>query len=271
MNNTKEHHPDFPSLGQAATLVLMLYFFQYIATGVLHDFLGLRGDELNSTWGIAVLLSNGALLTLILHYKQLSYTSLFHNAPSSPAATLVPLIVPVAMLVPALVLGNSAINLLLIAMLKPMGYSDAMFEFFNTFDFMTLLYSCVLAPFLEEMLFRGVILRSFLNRYPPGRAIIATALLFGIFHLNAYQFVTASLGGLVLGWLYERTRSLWPSIALHALYNACCEGVSAVYGNHNDKFAADVSIFAWMGCFALALIGAFMLRRRLVLEAPASS
>jgi membrane protease YdiL (CAAX protease family) len=69
------------------------------------------------------------------------------------------------------------------------------------------------------MLFRGVILRSFLQQYSRTTALLWSSLLFALAHLNAYQFFTALILGIVLGWLYERTRSLWPSILLHAAFN----------------------------------------------------
>src|SRR5256885_10235848 len=40
-----------------------------------------------------------------------------------------------------------------------------------------------------------------------------------LFRSNVYQFFGAMLLGLTLGWLYERTRALWPCIALHMSYN----------------------------------------------------
>ena len=79
---------------------------------------------------------------------------------------------------------------------------------------------CVIAPFVEEMLFRGLFLRSFLWSHSPARAIVLTSLLFGAAHLNVYQFVVASTLGLVSGWLYWATRSLWPCIFEHAIYNS---------------------------------------------------
>jgi membrane protease YdiL (CAAX protease family) len=78
---------------------------------------------------------------------------------------------------------------------------------------------CLVAPFIEEMVFRGVFLRGFLHLYSPRRAIVLSALLFGLAHLNIYQFVVASTLGLLSGWLYYATGSLWPAILEHAVYN----------------------------------------------------
>jgi membrane protease YdiL (CAAX protease family) len=64
-----------------------------------------------------------------------------------------------------------------------------------------ILFSCVAAPVLEEMLFRGVILRGFLRQYSRTFAILWSATLFGIAHLNLYQMATAVVLGIVSGWL----------------------------------------------------------------------
>ena len=77
----------------------------------------------------------------------------------------------------------------------------------------------VAAPVLEELLFRGVVLNGLLARYRPWVAIGQSALLFGVFHLNPAQSVSAGLLGLLVGWLYYRTRSLAVCIGLHALNN----------------------------------------------------
>jgi membrane protease YdiL (CAAX protease family) len=75
-------------------------------------------------------------------------------------------------------------------------------------------------PIAEELLFRGVILGGLLSHYRPRWAIMGSAVLFGAMHLNPWQFVPAFAMGLIGGWLVMRTRSLWPSVALHVGYNA---------------------------------------------------
>ena len=78
----------------------------------------------------------------------------------------------------------------------------------------------VLAPLLEEVLFRGAIqgaLMRFFGR--PWPAIIIGALVFGIIHWNPVQIVYATLFGVVLGWIYYRTGSLMSVIVGHVLNN----------------------------------------------------
>lgn len=75
------------------------------------------------------------------------------------------------------------------------------------------------APILEEMLFRGIILDGFLHHYSPQKAIIWSSILFGLVHLNPWQFVAAFFGGLLIGWVYWQTRSLLPAMFIHFVMN----------------------------------------------------
>lgn len=86
-------------------------------------------------------------------------------------------------------------------------------------DFASFLTIVVAAPVLEEILFRGIILEGFLLNYPPRKAILLSALLFGAVHFNPVQVVAAFLIGIFLGWVYFRTRTLLPVIGLHLLNN----------------------------------------------------
>jgi hypothetical protein len=121
------------------------------------------------------------------------------------------------------------------------------------------LFACVVAPVLEEMLFREVILRGFLRRYSRTFAILWSAALFGIAHLNLYQMATALTIGIVGGWLYERCRSLWPCILLHASYNAFVTGYYAWLVEHPDAQTTGPGA-AFMGAaFAALILGGLVL------------
>ncbi len=82
----------------------------------------------------------------------------------------------------------------------------------------------IVAPVTEEVMFRGLILRAFLQRFKPAAAFLLSSLLFGFVHLNPWQFVSALLLGLMFAWWYARTRSLVPSLIGHALANAMVIG-----------------------------------------------
>jgi glutamate-5-semialdehyde dehydrogenase len=78
----------------------------------------------------------------------------------------------------------------------------------------------ILGPLTEEIIFRGLVLRGLLGRYRPWTAIILSAALFSLMHVNPAQ-VPVTLGlGIVLGWVYYRTRSLGLCFLGHAINNA---------------------------------------------------
>lgn len=77
----------------------------------------------------------------------------------------------------------------------------------------------IIAPVTEELLFRGIILRGLLSRHRPAVAVVLTAFLFAALHLNPWQFLSALLLGIMLGWFYLRTSSVATCIVAHAIAN----------------------------------------------------
>lgn len=77
----------------------------------------------------------------------------------------------------------------------------------------------IAAPIIEELIFRGIILHGLLQRYSPIKSIIISSVLFGIVHLNPWQFVSALIIGIFSGWVYYRTRKLTLSIIIHSTNN----------------------------------------------------
>ena len=89
---------------------------------------------------------------------------------------------------------------------------------------MNALATAVVPPFVEEFLFRGVILSQF-RKYGDVFAVIASALLFGLLHRNLYTFknfskiVFAFICGLALGITLVRTNNIWIPVGIHMFVN----------------------------------------------------
>lgn len=214
-----EAHTTFPNKFEACYLLVVLIAIEFLVALALRESALLDSIDWQGASGFITVVANGLVFIFLLTYKQLTYRSLFHSAGQPAVKTLAALLIPVALIVPGLVLVTGALNSLA-EWIFPMSVDDQeMFSDMVATSPIPLLFACVAAPILEEMLFRGVILRSFLQQYSRIEAILWTSLLFAIAHLNVYQFFTALLLGIVVGWLYERTRSLWPCILLHALFN----------------------------------------------------
>lgn len=85
---------------------------------------------------------------------------------------------------------------------------------------LTVMLVVLVAPIVEEMLFRGVLLSALGSRAGAGVALVGQAILFAAYHFSAWMFVPMLLLGLACGYLTQRRGSLWPAVVLHALFNA---------------------------------------------------
>jgi membrane protease YdiL (CAAX protease family) len=72
----------------------------------------------------------------------------------------------------------------------------------------------------EELLFRGLIQRSFEKGLGPARGIALTGIIFGAYHLNPFSFVPLAVLGIYLGFIAYRANSIWVSVAAHFYNNA---------------------------------------------------
>jgi membrane protease YdiL (CAAX protease family) len=78
----------------------------------------------------------------------------------------------------------------------------------------------VIAPLLEEVLFRGLlqtVIRSYVGR--PWPAVIVTSILFAMVHENLEHWPALFVLGMGLGYVYEKSGSLFQPIFMHALFN----------------------------------------------------
>lgn len=96
----------------------------------------------------------------------------------------------------------------------------------------------ILVPFTEEVIYRGLIYNRIRRYMNVNKAIVISALLFGVFHLNLMQGIYAFLIGIIMGYLYYRYDNIFAPIALHMAVNQLtvvfkCTGVSD-YLEKND-------------------------------------
>jgi uncharacterized protein len=254
-------HETFPTIAQALLLVIALILLEMLVGAALSDFkqaLSLNPSEIGA---FATLLGNGLLFATVLNAKAMKYRDLFNPSGSSVPATIALLGLPIAALVPLLVLLGTTLGDLLAKLLPLSAWEQQAFSEMAAQNLSAVTTVCILAPMLEEMLFRGIILRSFLVQYDRRTAIVASALIFGAAHLNIYQFCIATCLGVVSGWLYERARSLVPCIALHALYNTL---VTAIDFNAPPNASEEAQGFApatWAYALLLGAAGAYGLAR----------
>jgi len=82
----------------------------------------------------------------------------------------------------------------------------------------------IAAPLSEELFFRGFIFGGLRNRLSFPVAAVFSAAIFGLFHYTGPDSIAVvpqlALLGFALAWLYEKTGSIYPPIAVHAVNNA---------------------------------------------------
>lgn len=83
-----------------------------------------------------------------------------------------------------------------------------------------LLSTAVFAPFFEEWLCRGMVLRGMLQKYSPVKSIVISAVFFAIIHLNPWQAIPAFILGCLFGLVYYKTGSLKLTMLMHCANNA---------------------------------------------------
>lgn len=94
----------------------------------------------------------------------------------------------------------------------------------------------LMAPLVEEIVFRGAILRALLRwKSNPWIGILISAALFSVIHMNPAQMPHAFLIGILLGWMYYRTDSIIPGVIYHWVNNSVAYLLFAFYPDPNIK------------------------------------
>ena len=93
----------------------------------------------------------------------------------------------------------------------------------------------------EELTFRGVVQQGLTRRMNPHVAIILSAAIFSFIHFQFYGFLTRMFLGMLLGYMFYITGSLWTSILMHFLNNG--SAVLIYYLNNRGIINVDVDHF----------------------------
>jgi membrane protease YdiL (CAAX protease family) len=124
---------------------------------------------------------------------------------------------------------------------------------FKSFTF--ILSSIIVGPFVEEYVFRRIILHRLLTNHSISFSIFFSSILFGLIHVNPIQIVLSLILGVLLGYVYIKTKSFFKVFLLHSTYNLTILICSYVeYSNHGYYPASLALIALLVFCFSLYLI-----------------
>lgn len=121
-------------------------------------------------------------------------------------------------------------------------------------NLLTFFLAVGIAPLMEELVFRGLILQRLVMKYGSTLAIILSSLLFGILHFDA--FLSATIFGTLMCLLFLKTKNLWVPLIVHWTNNAIAVGIDFWLQQKQLKTLTALDQYSW---FALVLVIAFPL------------
>lgn len=101
----------------------------------------------------------------------------------------------------------------------------------------------ILIPVVEEFVFRGIILGEFLSTMKPDIAVLLSALIFGMMHMQPVQVGYALICGMILGYVYLFTNSIFTSIAVHSLFNLLGGVLPPLLSNNQYGALAQIELY----------------------------
>ncbi len=111
----------------------------------------------------------------------------------------------------------------------------------------------IVPALVEEFACRGIIL-GLLRKHGEGFAIITSSIVFGVMHGNFEQIPFATFAGLIFGYIYVKTNSIWPSVLVHGINNA----VSVSFGYLNGIIDSNTQGIIYTAYLAVAMIFAII-------------
>ena len=115
----------------------------------------------------------------------------------------------------------SSILFAILELITGVKLQEAEFSYDNSAlgTFTTIISVPIFAPIFEELFFRATIYRNVRN-YGTWSMIIICGITFGLWHANYSQFLFASVMGIFSCFLYEKTKSVIPSMIVHFIINS---------------------------------------------------
>ena len=139
----------------------------------------------------------------------------------------------------------------------PQSWADSYAASASSIDgsLMSWLTAVLMAPVLEEIVFRGLMYTRLKKGLPVIVAAIVTSLAFGIAHGTIIWFIYTFIFSLVLIWVFEKFQSLGACIVLHMAYNLSGMALALI--------PEEAAVVVWI-LFALGIVGAYFMYKMIV-------
>lgn len=210
----------YPTILGAAHLVILYLFIQTVVDFPLAVWDYYHGTEYLSYPVKNMILQVGSILFILYYGYRKANTRLTELFPVKRFNPLI--LLPVTLFLMGAHIFLDEINLAVDRLIPAPPWFMELFNriFENDYGiYGTILKVVIVAPVIEELIFRGIIMHGFMRNYPKIVAILVSALFFALFHLNPWQFPATFLLGLLLGWVMVITRNILACMAGHAINN----------------------------------------------------
>jgi len=140
------------------------------------------------------------------------------------------------------------------------GHQDFLTDLMRGNFLMAIFVVALVMPFVEEVIFRGVVLRRLLNCTSTEGALVIHALIFAVVHGDFTQGLYAFFLGLVLGWAYMKFNNIWVPIIMHMAFNL----YGVLFANRAGIFEPSSAVFILMtvvAVIACILLGVLLMKR----------
>ncbi len=133
------------------------------------------------------------------------------------------------------------------------------FTSYSREELLWLIFVVCLSPALcEEILFRGYVQRT-LERALGVKSIFIAGIIFGLFHMQPINLLSLSLLGILFGFFFYRSKSIFPGMAAHCTNNLCA--VLSLYRTPDDRTALEMFTYrpTWLGVLVAVGIAGVLL------------
>ena len=217
----KVKDPDlFPDVFEASFILICLFGLQVVLGHIFYYVFNPFKSGDPSATGIISVLSIGIIISFVISYKNIGYREIVHFSQHSIVKTIGITIIPIIVTCVGFVIVESEANKIIQAVFPMTEYFKSTFARLANGTAVSILTISFVAPIIEELLFRGIFLKAFIEQYTIKKSILVSSLMFAIFHLNIYQFGVAFAFGIFSGWLFIKTCSLFPCILAHFTLNS---------------------------------------------------
>ncbi|MBR1471363.1 MAG: CPBP family intramembrane metalloprotease [Lachnospiraceae bacterium] len=121
------------------------------------------------------------------------------------------------------------------------------------------LFAAVIAPLVEEWTFRGILYGGIRKNGSALQAMLCTAVMFGLFHMNLNQMAYAFALGIFFGALREVSGSIWPSVVCHMTINGGSTLLLLLEGTLDEELMEEAQAGLDMNAEMISTVLAVML------------